>query len=64
MGPARGFKEGRAPWPSAQLLLEDELGIITISDNIKKKRLRVVSMSETRPTLEDVYISLVGRGLK
>jgi len=47
-----------------KLLLEDELGIITISDKIKKKGLRVVSMSETRPTLEDVYISLVGRGLK
>ncbi len=47
-----------------KLLLEDELGIITISDKIKKKGLRVVSISETRPTLEDVYISLVGRGLK
>ncbi|MFQ5951006.1 MAG: ABC transporter ATP-binding protein [Candidatus Geothermarchaeales archaeon] len=47
-----------------KLLLEDELEIIAISDRIKRKRLKVISMSETRPTLEDVYISLVGRGLK
>lgn len=47
-----------------KLLLEDELGVIAISDEIKKRGLKVVSISETRPTLEDVYISLVGRGLE
>ena len=46
-----------------KLVLEDESVISEILSRINKNGSKVVSMGKSEPTLEDVYISLVGKGL-
>src|SRR2546422_5508025 len=45
-----------------KLVLEDESVISEILSRINKNGCKVVSMGKSEPTLEDVYISLVGKG--
>jgi ABC-2 type transport system ATP-binding protein len=47
-----------------KLVLEDESVMSELLSRINKNGSKVVSMGKSEPTLEDVYISLVGRGLQ
>ena len=46
-----------------KLILEDESVISELLSRINKNGSKVVSMGKSEPTLEDVYISMVGKGL-
>jgi hypothetical protein len=45
-------------------VLEDEAVISDIISFITSKNAKVISLTKTEPTLEDVFIQLVGRGLE
>lgn len=46
-----------------KVMFEDESTFTEIKSELEKKT-KILSISETEPTLEDVYISLVGRGFE
>ncbi len=47
-----------------KVLVEDESVISEVISRISQSGSKVISVSKTEPTLEDVYISLVGRGFE
>ena len=47
-----------------KLVLEDESVMSDLLSKISQNGSKVLAMSKSEPTLEDVYISLVGRGLQ
>jgi ABC-2 type transport system ATP-binding protein len=47
-----------------RFIVEDESSISDIVSNILAKGSKIVSLQKTEPTLEDVFIKLVGRGLE
>ncbi|HEY4657084.1 MAG TPA: DUF4162 domain-containing protein, partial [Candidatus Bathyarchaeia archaeon] len=47
-----------------KLVLEDESAMSDLLSKIGENGSKVLSMAKAEPTLEDVYISLVGRGLQ
>jgi len=47
-----------------KLVLEDESVMSSLLSKISQNGSKVLAMSKSEPTLEDVYISLVGRGLQ
>lgn len=47
-----------------KVVASDESTLSKIVTRMKRQNLKVLSMSETEPTLEDVYISLVGKGFE
>ncbi len=49
---------------SIKVVVESDSAISDILSQISKNGLKVLGVSKTEPTLEDVYISLVGRGFE
>ena len=47
-----------------KIMVKDEAVFSNIMSRIKEDKLKVLSINEAEPTLEDVYISLVGRGFE
>ncbi len=47
-----------------KLVLEDESVMSDILSKIRENGCRVLNMGKSEPTLEDVYISLVGTGFE
>lgn len=47
-----------------KVIATDESAISKIASKMKQENLKVLTISETEPTLEDVYISLVGKGFE
>jgi ABC-2 type transport system ATP-binding protein len=50
--------------PQLHFVLEDEAVIADIVSYITTRRAKIVSLEKKEPTLEDVFIQLVGRGLE
>lgn len=47
-----------------KIMMRDESVLSNIKSRIEKQKLKILSMNKAEPTLEDVYISLVGRGFE
>ena len=47
-----------------KLILEDESIIADVTEIIDENNSRILSLTKVEPTLEDVFVSLVGRGLE
>jgi ABC-2 type transport system ATP-binding protein len=47
-----------------KIMVKDEAVFSNIMSRLKEDKLKVLSINEAEPTLEDVYISLVGRGFE
>ncbi len=47
-----------------KVMVRDEPIFSQITSNLEAQKLKILSISKAEPTLEDVYISLVGRGLE
>ncbi|HEQ79115.1 MAG TPA: ATP-binding cassette domain-containing protein [Euryarchaeota archaeon] len=48
---------------SLKIILDDEIAISQIMDTVVKAGSSIQSLKKTEPTLEDVFLALVGRGL-
>jgi ABC-2 type transport system ATP-binding protein len=60
----KGFNaKGDGSKEEVRFVLEDEAVISDIISFITNKNAKVISLNKTEPTLEDVFIQLVGRGL-
>ena len=46
-----------------RMLLEDESAVAPIMDAVVKSKSSILSLKKTQPTLEDVFLALVGKGL-
>jgi ABC-2 type transport system ATP-binding protein len=61
----KGFSaKGDGSKEEVRFVLEDEAVISDIISFITSKNAKVISLNKTEPTLEDVFIQLVGRGLE
>jgi len=61
----KGFHaKGDGSKEDVRFVLEDEAVISDIISFITSKHAKVISLTKTEPTLEDVFIQLVGRGLE
>jgi ABC-2 type transport system ATP-binding protein len=47
-----------------RIMVRDEAILSSVTKRLEQQKLRVLSASEVEPTLEDVYICLVGRGFE
>ena len=47
-----------------KFILEDESAISKVTESISNNGSKIVSLSKVEPSLEDVFVALVGRGLK
>jgi ABC-2 type transport system ATP-binding protein len=47
-----------------RIMVRDEAILSSVMKRLEEQRLRVLSADEVEPTLEDVYICLVGRGFE
>jgi ABC-2 type transport system ATP-binding protein len=47
-----------------KVIARDEAAFSKITSQLEKQKLKILSVNKAEPTLEDVYISLVGRGLE
>jgi ABC-2 type transport system ATP-binding protein len=47
-----------------QLILEDESAISLVTEIIDENNSKILSLTKVEPALEDVFVSLVGRGLE
>jgi ABC-2 type transport system ATP-binding protein len=47
-----------------KFILKDESAISNVTEFISRNESRIISLSKMEPTLEDVFVALVGRGLK
>jgi hypothetical protein len=45
-------------------MVRDEAILSNVTKKFEEQKLRVLSANEVEPTLEDVYICLVGRGFE
>ncbi len=60
-----GFSESHnieAGTTTLKVLVEDESSVAGLLSSLAAKGINVVSVNKTEPSLEDVYVSLVGRG--
>ncbi len=61
----KGFSaKGDGSKEEVRFVLEDEAVISDVISFITSKNAKVISLAKTEPTLEDVFIQLVGRGLE
>jgi ABC-2 type transport system ATP-binding protein len=49
---------------SLKLILESDMAIVGVTDLLESLNLKIRSLSRREPTLEEVFISLVGRGIE
>jgi ABC-2 type transport system ATP-binding protein len=47
-----------------KFILEDESAISHVTESISDNGSKIVSLSKVEPSLEDVFVALVGRGLQ
>jgi ABC-2 type transport system ATP-binding protein len=47
-----------------KVIVRDEAAFSKITSKLEQQKLKILSMNKAEPTLEDVYISLVGRGFE
>jgi ABC-2 type transport system ATP-binding protein len=47
-----------------KFILNDESAISSVTEFLTRNDSKIISLSKMEPTLEDVFVALVGRGLK
>jgi len=47
-----------------KFILKDDSAISDVTEMIDQSGLKILSLSKAEPTLEDVFVSLVGKGLE
>jgi ABC-type multidrug transport system ATPase subunit len=47
-----------------KVIVRDEKAFSKITSRLEQQKLKILSVNKAEPTLEDVYISLVGRGFE